>query len=93
MPASVSPPSISKLFLCYVYGLSACVLSSHACFLEARGGSRSPGTGDANGYELPYACWELNLGPLQELQVLFAAEAISKVLREWDIYLIYLSKK
>jgi hypothetical protein len=31
---------------------------------------KSPGAGVPEGCELPYGCWELNLGPLQEQQML-----------------------
>lgn len=33
-----------------------------------------PGTGGADGCELPYGCWELNLGFLQEQLVFLAAQ-------------------
>ena len=36
-------------------------------------GVRVPETGVTDGYELPWECWELNPGPLQEQPVLFPA--------------------
>jgi hypothetical protein len=35
----------------------------------------SPGKGVTDNHKLPWSCWELNLGPLQEQQVLLIAEA------------------
>lgn len=49
--------------------MQVCV--SHACLMqmsEERVGS--PGTGIMDGCEPPRECWELNLVPLQEQQVL-----------------------
>ena len=37
-------------------------------------GIRSPGTGVTDSCELPYGCWELNPGPLEEQSVLLTAE-------------------
>ena len=41
---------------------------------EDRDGVRFPKAGVAGGCELQCQCWELNLGPLQEQQVLLTAE-------------------
>ncbi|CAO2588434.1 hypothetical protein LEMLEM_LOCUS4978 [Lemmus lemmus] len=37
-------------------------------------GVESPGTGVTDSYELLFECWELNLGPLEEQQMLVAAK-------------------
>lgn len=37
-------------------------------------GVGSPGAGIIDGCELPYGCWELKLGPLQEQEVHVTAE-------------------
>lgn len=44
------------------------------CPSRAKEVVRSPGTGVTDAHEPPCECWELNLGPLQELQVLLATE-------------------
>jgi hypothetical protein len=36
--------------------------------------AKSPTTGIIDSYELPYGCWELNLGPPEEQLVLLTAE-------------------
>jgi hypothetical protein len=47
----------------------------HAWYLErSEEDTRYPGTGLRAGCELPCGCWELNLGPMQELQVFLTAE-------------------
>ena len=43
----------------------------HVCLCEGVG---SPGTGVTDSCELPYGCWELNSGFLEEQPVLFTAE-------------------
>jgi len=47
-----------------------CVLCMCLGPRETREGVGYNGTGLMNGSELPYGCWELNLGPLQEQEVL-----------------------
>jgi hypothetical protein len=42
------------------------------CMLE---GARSPITGATESCELPFGCWELNPGPLEEPPVLLTAES------------------
>lgn len=61
-------------FLKFIYFVcmsvsSAYVSVQHKCiwFLQrAEGGTGSPGTGDMDGCEPPYGCYESNLGPLEE---------------------------
>lgn len=55
----------------YVCALCVCLVSSEV--IEA---VQSPGTEVADGCELPYGCWESNPCPLQEQQVLLAAEPL-----------------
>ena len=45
--------------------VGALVFCLHACVCEA---VRSPETGVTDSCELPYGCWELDLGPLEEQQ-------------------------
>lgn len=51
----------------------------HAVPTEANpGGSSSAKTGVTGNSEPPFWCWELNLGPLQEQQVLLATDLGTK---------------
>ena len=63
--------------------LPACMYMCHVHVvpMEARdGGSvRSPGTGVIDGCEPPCGCWESNLGPLEEQQMLLTAEPSSPI--------------
>ena len=50
------------------------------CMSEAKEASkfiRSLGTRITDGCELPYGCWELNLGPLEEQPVLLTTVTLS----------------
>lgn len=47
----------------------------HVCPGRLEEDIQLPGTKVTNGYELPCVCWELNIGPLKEKQVLLAIEA------------------
>ena len=47
---------------------------------RSKKGVRSPGAGVTGGCESPCECWELNLGSLQEQQVLLPAEPALKPL-------------
>lgn len=53
------------------YFLSALVFSLHLCLCE---GVRTSGAGVIDSAQLPNGCWELNVGLLQEQQVLLAVE-------------------
>ena len=55
----------------FILFLSALVFCLHMCLCE---GARSSWTRVTNSCELPYGCWELNLGPLEEQPVLFLIE-------------------
>jgi hypothetical protein len=62
----VKPKSTFKMNLCFYYFVCICVLPVnhvHAMSMEARKGSRSPGTG-GNDCELPHGAG--NVGPLEE---------------------------
>lgn len=56
----------------FILPLCALVFCLHMCLCEE--GVRSPGTGIVDSYELPWRCWELMPSPLEEQQVLLAAE-------------------
>lgn len=43
------------------------------CLQRPEEGARSPGTGDTDGCDLPYECWEPISGPLKEQRVLLTA--------------------
>ena len=65
-----SAPGIRKFHRDYVIVsftflkiLFALVFSPHSCL---RVGVRSPGTGIIDSCELPFGCWDLDLGPLEE---------------------------
>ena len=45
-------------------------------------GVKSPETGVTDSCELPYGCWELNSGPLEEQPVLLIIELFLQPLRE-----------
>jgi hypothetical protein len=46
----------------------------YLCSQKTEEGTGSPGTGVADGCELPCGCWESNLSPLEEQAVLLTAE-------------------
>lgn len=52
----------------------------HIVALKAREGVGSPGTDVTVGYKLPHTCWNLNLGPFKEQEVLIATKSLSSVL-------------
>jgi len=57
--------------------LPTCLYVHHTgtCYLQrSEEGIRSPGTGVTDVYELPYWCWELNLGLLLKQHVLLTAD-------------------
>lgn len=54
--------------------LPACMHHTHACLQRPEVGVRCPETGVTDGFELSVGCWELNLGSLEEQQMLFIAE-------------------
>lgn len=61
----------------------------HAMCVQVPAGSRwegrTPGTGVTGGGEPPGGLWKLNLGPLQEQEVLLDAEA-SLLFPDWHLY-------
>ncbi|EDL00481.1 mCG113792, isoform CRA_a, partial [Mus musculus] len=60
------------LLLCSCFKiLSVCITRGS---LETRRGLRVAGIAEIDGCELPCRCWELNLGPLEEQQVLLTTE-------------------
>ena len=64
------------IYLC-VYGCFACMyvcVLCMWCLWRPEEGVEPSGTGFTDGCEPPYESWELNLGPLQEQQVLLEAE-------------------
>jgi len=67
-------------FFSYVYECFYLYVCMHVhpvcawCLRRSEEGIRSPGTGDKEGCEPPCGFWELNLGPLQEQQVLLTTE-------------------
>lgn len=76
-PAAFSPLwfliNINKLFITLVhYFMWMYVCAPHGCLVpaEVRGGHWTPRTRVMNGHEPPRACWESNMGPLQEQPVL-----------------------
>jgi hypothetical protein len=66
---------LTVFLLFYAYGYFVYMQSVHAvhvwCPWRPEEAIRSPGPGVLEGCELPYECWELSLGPLQEQPVLF----------------------
>jgi hypothetical protein len=58
------------LFYAHEYFAGMCVLMP----TEVTRRHWIPGTGVTDGWELPYGCWELNPGPLEEQQVFLIAE-------------------
>jgi hypothetical protein len=46
----------------FIFILCALMLSLPACMMHE--GVGSPGTGITDSCDLPYGCWQLNLGPL-----------------------------
>ena len=56
-----------------MFYLHACMCTESPCSPEE--GAESPGTGVKGGCELTCACWEPNLGPLQEQQMLLTTES------------------
>jgi hypothetical protein len=66
----------------FIFILCTLVICLHVCLCE---GVRSPETGIANSCELPYECWELNLGPLKEQPVLLTTEPSLQPHRSFDV--------
>jgi hypothetical protein len=53
----------------YVHALYVCLVQK-----KVRREHRASGSGVMDSWESPHRCWELNLGPLKEQQVLSASE-------------------
>lgn len=55
-----------KIFMC-IYSLPVCMSVNHMCAVttEVRREGGCPETGITDDCELPYGCYELNLGPLE----------------------------
>jgi hypothetical protein len=67
------------LLLFHVCGCFACIYVPHVCSVTAkqkRECVRTPGTDVTDACELPYRCWELNLGSLHK-PVLFLSAGSS----------------
>lgn len=70
-------------FICFIYVYECtpvCIYVHHA--VPGTPGGQKRGsfplvTGVTDGYELPYGCWEVNLGPLQEKKGVPNCRAIS----------------
>lgn len=59
----------------YISILPACLLNAlHMFLVPFKARRECPRTGVTNGCESPQGCWESNLGPVQEQQVLLTAQ-------------------
>jgi hypothetical protein len=54
--------------------VDVCVVYVSSAYGDQKRKLEAPETGVTCGCELPYGCWELNLGPLQEQPVLLTME-------------------
>ena len=54
--------------------LPACMYVHHVCTLEVKEDIGCPETGVTDSCEAPCGCWDLNLDPLEEQQVLLVME-------------------
>lgn len=71
---------ISFIFSLHIWVLACmyvCALHSAWCPQKSKHDVGLPGTEVTKGCELPYGCWEVNLGSLQEQHVLLTTRLIS----------------
>lgn len=58
------------LYMC-LFCLYVCL---YTMYIEPEEAIRALGTGVEDGFELPFGCWELTTGPMQEQTVLLTIE-------------------